>query len=329
MVWMTDLRAAWRPGRFGLLCNEHCNHLLRAKLCTQSSCANQLLEFHSPCRWGFLTCFFILCRPTRVLPNWYSNGIAEKLKHFFTLKSSCNSHCSARREEHGFEGFSYPLHLLSPSPLPQVRPIPLGLYTAGVASAKFTKSEDESLILLFLLHFLSPQLLFSSPQTTPTQLPPLSSFSSSTDKKQLFIPSSSAESLKPLTVGVGGTVEFVRQIVQLAAWGKGCFLHALPPQPAWGWLGFSWKLNVAQKCLFHTVVHRKMLHTKDPGVRKYIYIKKKDWKQSLLAAVNGQAWLNFPPVYIKHFKHWKVIMSSSCSLPFSKLNTPSSISLSL
>lgn len=149
-----------------------------------------------------------------------------------------------------------------------MRPIPLSLYTAGVASVKFTKSEDESLILLFLLHSLSPQLLFSSPQTTPTQLPPLSSFGSSADKKQLFIPSSSAESLKPLTVEVGGTVEFVRQIVQLAAWGKGCFLYALPPQPAWGWLGFSWKLNVAQKYLFHIVVHRQMLHTKDPGVRK-------------------------------------------------------------
>ena len=98
-----------------------------------------------------------------------------------------------------------------------MRPIPLSLYTAGVASVKFTKSEDESLILLFLLHSLSPQLLFSSPQTTPTQLPPLSSFGSSADKKQLFIPSSSAESLKPLTVEVGGTVEFVRQIVQLVS----------------------------------------------------------------------------------------------------------------
>lgn len=205
-----------------------------------SSCAKQLLEFHSPCRWGFLTCFFILCRPTRVLSNQYSSDIAEKLKHFLTPRSSCNSCCSARNfDREGrinmvLRAFPALSTWPSPSPLPQVRPIPLGLYTAGVASAKFTKSEDESLILLFLLHSLSPQLLFSSPQTTPTQLPPLSSFSSSADRKQQFIPSSSAESLKPLTVEVGGTVEFVRQIVQLAAWGKGCFLRALPPQPAWG-----------------------------------------------------------------------------------------------
>lgn len=33
-------------------------------------------------------------------------------------------------------------------------------------------------------------------------------------------------------------------------------------------------------------------------------------------------------LFIATFKHWKVIMSSSCSLPFFKLNTPSSISLS-